>query len=73
MAGETDQTFHIISEAVVNEAKTASGAESNILMALFSSNAAAEKMANKTTPTLSDYWKMSMVTKAYHSAYHATG
>jgi hypothetical protein len=36
----------------------------DILVASSSSNAAIEKMANKTTPTLSDYWKKSMVTEA---------
>jgi hypothetical protein len=73
MAGKTDQAFHVTGEAIVDEAKTASGVESDIQAASSSSNAAAKKMANKDTPELSDYWKKSTVTEADHSAYHAAG
>jgi hypothetical protein len=30
MAGKTDQAFHVTGEAIVDEAKTASGVESDI-------------------------------------------
>jgi hypothetical protein len=28
------------------------------------------KMANKTTPSMSDYWRKSMIVEADHSTYH---
>jgi hypothetical protein len=74
MAGEADQTLHATGEGVAdNTNKTASGAESDVLATSSSSIAAVEKMVNKDTPMLSDYWKKSKVTKADHSAYHTVG
>jgi hypothetical protein len=73
MAGEADQTLHATGEIIIDDTKTASRVESNILAASSSSNAAIEKMANKDTPMLSDYWKKSTVTEADRSAYHTTG
>jgi hypothetical protein len=64
MAGETYQTLHIIDEAIVDEAKTASRAESDVPVASSSSNVAAAKMTNKTNPVMSEYWKKSTVTEA---------
>jgi hypothetical protein len=73
MASETDQTLHVIGEVVADKTKTASGAESDVLAASPSSNAATKKMANKDTPMLSDYWKKSMVMEVDRSAYHIAG
>jgi hypothetical protein len=73
MVGETDQTLHVVGEAIIDEAKTASRVESDVPATSSSSNAAIEKMANKTTPMMSDYWKKSTITEADRSAYHATG
>jgi hypothetical protein len=73
MAGETNQTFHAASMAIVDEVKTASRSESDVPSTSSSSNAAIEKMANKDTSVLSDYWKKSKVTKADRSAYHTAG
>jgi hypothetical protein len=73
MAGETDQTLHVTGEAIADEIKTASRVESNVQVASSSSNVVVEKMANKTTPMLSDYWKKSTVTEADRSPHHTTG
>jgi hypothetical protein len=73
MAGEADQTFNVLNEPIIDENKSPSGAESNVLAASSSSNEAATKMANKTSPSMSDYWKKSTITDADCSAYHATG
>jgi hypothetical protein len=70
MASETDQTLHVASKAIIDEAKTAFGAESDVPAASSSSNAVVEKMANKTTPMLSNYWKKSTVAEVDRSAYH---
>jgi hypothetical protein len=72
MAGEAYQTLHAAGEIIIDDTKTAYGVESNVLAASSSSNAAIEKMANKDTPMLSDYWKKSTVTEADRSAYHTT-
>jgi hypothetical protein len=55
MASEANQTLHAISEDVTDDTKTASGAESDILMSSSSSNVAAKKMENKDTLMLFDY------------------
>jgi hypothetical protein len=73
MASETDQIPNVAGGAVVDEGKTHSRGESDVLTASSSSNEVIVKMANKTTPTLSDYWKKSMVTEVDRSAYHFTG
>jgi hypothetical protein len=57
MAGETDRSLHVVDEPIIDKNKSASGAESNIPVASSSSNAAAVKMADETTPEMSDYWK----------------
>jgi hypothetical protein len=72
MAGEADQVLHATDEPVVDETKSASRAESDA-PASSSSNTAVKKMANMTTPSMSDYWKKSMITEDDRSAYHATG
>jgi hypothetical protein len=72
MAGEADQVLHATDEPTVDETKSASGAESDA-PASSSSNPAVKKMANMTTPSMSGYWKKSMITEDDHSAYHATG
>jgi hypothetical protein len=75
MANETNRIPNVTGEAVVDEGKTHSRGESDVLMASSSSNEAIAKMANKTTPApaLSDYWKKSTVTEANRSAYHTIG
>jgi hypothetical protein len=69
----TDQTLHVVSEHAVDENKSASGVESEVPASSSSSNAAIVKMANKTTPSMSNYWKKSMINEADCSAYHAAG
>jgi hypothetical protein len=54
MAGETDQTLNVADEPIVNESKSDSGMESDVLV-MSSSNMAAAKMADKTTPEMVDY------------------
>jgi hypothetical protein len=54
MAGETDQTLHAADEPTINETNNTSRAESNVPVASASSNAAVEKMVNKTIPSMSD-------------------
>jgi hypothetical protein len=73
MASEADQTFNVLGEPIIDENKSASGVESDVPTVSSSSNAAAAKMVNKTTPSMSDYWKKSMITEADCLAYHATG
>jgi hypothetical protein len=73
MAGEIDQTLHVTGDAIIDKTKTASREESGFPTTSSSSNAAVEKMANKTTPTLSNYWKKLTVTEVDHSAYHTVG
>jgi hypothetical protein len=73
MASEADHTLHVAGEGVVDDTKIASGMESDVLVTSSCSNATTEKMVNKDTPMLSDYWKKSMVSKADCSASHAIG
>jgi hypothetical protein len=73
MAGEADQVLHATDEPVVDENKSASGAESDTLASSSSSNTVVNKLVNKTTSSISDYWKKSMITEDDRSAYHATG
>jgi hypothetical protein len=55
MASEADQVLHAADEPVIDENKSTSGVESDNSMTSSSSNVAAVKMANKTTPEMSDY------------------
>jgi hypothetical protein len=55
MAGEADQNPRITDEPVVNENKSNSETESNVLATSSSSNVAAVKMAEKTIPEMVDY------------------
>jgi GH25 family lysozyme M1 (1,4-beta-N-acetylmuramidase) len=71
MAGEADQTPRTIDESVVDEKKSDSDTESNILAASSSSNVAATKIVKKTTPEMVDYWKKTLVTKIDRQAYHS--
>jgi hypothetical protein len=73
MAGEIDQILHVTSEAIIDENKTASRAESDVQAASSPSNAAIKKVVYKGTHVLFDYWKKSKVTEVDHSAYHTTG
>jgi hypothetical protein len=72
MASETDQIPNIAGGAIVDEGKAHSGGESDVPVASSSSNEVVAKMANKTTPALSDYWKKSTITEVDRSAYHTT-
>jgi hypothetical protein len=69
-AAETDRSLHVADEPIIDKNKSASGAESNVPVASSSSNAAAVKMADETTPEMSDYWKRSTITEADRLAYH---
>jgi hypothetical protein len=73
MTCETDQTLNIFDEPVIDENKSASGAESDVLTASSSSNVSIAKMADMTTPEMSDYWKKLTITKADHLASHSAG
>jgi hypothetical protein len=55
MASETDQTLHAAGDVVAADAKTVSGTKSGTMAASSSSNVAAEKIANKDVPVLTDY------------------
>jgi hypothetical protein len=72
MASEADQVLHAADEPIIDENKSTSRVESNAL-ASSSSNIAIMKMVNKTTPSISDYWKKLTITEDDHFAYHATG
>jgi hypothetical protein len=50
MANETNQILHDADDPTVDENKSASGAESEVLVASSFSNADVVRMANKTTP-----------------------
>jgi hypothetical protein len=52
---ETDQTLRVTDEPIINESKSDSGMESDVLAASSSSNMAAAKMADKTTLEMVDY------------------
>jgi hypothetical protein len=73
MTCETDQTLNVFDEPVIDENKSASGAESDVLTASSSSNVSIAKMADMTTPEMSDYWKKLMITEANHLASHSAG
>jgi hypothetical protein len=73
MASETDQIPNVAGRVVVDVGKTHSRGESDILTASSSSNEVIVKMANKTTPAMSDYWKKSTVTEVDRSSYHIAG
>jgi hypothetical protein len=72
MACKVDQTLHVGGQGVVDDAKSISGAESNVQATSSSSNVVIEKMVNKDTAMLFDYWKKSIVTEANRFAYHTT-
>jgi hypothetical protein len=72
LASEAHQTQHIIGEGVADDTMTASRAENDVSVTSSSSNAIVEKMANKVTPMMSDYWKKSTVIEADRSTYHTT-
>jgi hypothetical protein len=72
MAGEADQILHAFDEPIIDENIIAFVAESDTPESS-SSNAAVKNMVNKTTPSMSDYWKKSSITEDDHSAYHADG
>jgi hypothetical protein len=73
MDGEADQILHTADEPIVNESKSDSGTKSDSPAVSTSSSAAAAKIADKTIPNLSDYWKKSTIIEADHQAYHSTG
>jgi hypothetical protein len=73
MAGEADQILHVTIELVINKSKSDSWMESDYPAASTSSNTVATKIADKTIPDMSDYWKKSTITEADHQAYHSTG
>jgi hypothetical protein len=72
MAGEADHIPRVANKPIINENKSYSEMESDILLSS-SSNVAAAKMAEKTTPEMVDYWKKTMITKSDQLAYHSFG
>jgi hypothetical protein len=73
MADRTDQILHVVSDPIADKNKNASGAESEVLVVSSCSNVAIAKMANKTTPSMSDYWKKSTIIKAGCFVDHTAG
>jgi hypothetical protein len=67
MTSEANQALHAI-----DENKSASRVESDAL-ASSSSKTAFKKMVNKTTLSMSDYWKKLTIIEDDRSAYHAAG
>jgi hypothetical protein len=67
MARETDHNLPITDEPVADDTKSDSPVMST------SSNAATIKIADKTVPSMSDYWKKSTINKANRKAYHSAG
>jgi hypothetical protein len=70
MASKTEQTLLTTGNVIVDDAKTASRAESGIAVTSSTSNAAVEKMVKKDIPMMTNYWKKSTMTEADRSAYH---
>jgi hypothetical protein len=56
MASEADQIPRVTDKPIVNDGKSDSEMESDV-RTTSSSNVAAAKMADKTTPEMVDYWK----------------
>jgi hypothetical protein len=73
MASETDQILHTANELVVDESKSNSRTESDSPAVSTSSKTATTKIADKTIPDMSDYWKKSTITETDHKAYHSAG
>jgi hypothetical protein len=55
MASEADQILHVTDVPIINDSKSESETESDVLAAPSSSNVAAAKMVDKTTPKMVDY------------------
>jgi hypothetical protein len=53
---------------IADDTKSDSRTESDSRAMLTSSNAAAAKIADKTVPSMSDYWKKSTIIEANHKA-----
>jgi hypothetical protein len=68
MARETAHNLPITDEPITNDTKSDSRTESDSRAMLTSSNAAAAKIADKTVPSMSDYWKKSTIIEANHKA-----
>jgi hypothetical protein len=63
MAGEADQIPHVVDEPVINENKSDSEMESDVLVASSSSTVAATNMVEKTIVEMVDYWNQTTVTE----------
>jgi hypothetical protein len=61
--------LHAAGDVVAN-AKTISGAKSDVAATSSSSNVVIKKMAKKDFPALTDHWKKSTMAEADRSAYH---
>jgi hypothetical protein len=73
MAGEADQNPLITTELAGGGNKSDSRTASNISATSSSATVAAIKMANNQIPNISDYWKKTNVSKAYHDLGWLTG
>jgi hypothetical protein len=73
MVGGSDQIIHAAGDHVVDENKSASVVESEVPAVSSSSHMVVAKMVNKTSPSMSNYWKKSMITEVDYSSYHAIG
>jgi hypothetical protein len=71
MASEADQILRTADEPIVGESNNDSRTESDSPAVSTSSNTTAAKIADKTVPDMSDYWKKSTITEADHQAYHS--
>jgi hypothetical protein len=63
MDGETDKTLLVTDDTATTDDQMVSGVESDTVAACSSSNVAAEKIAKKDVPMMTDYWKTSKVTE----------
>jgi hypothetical protein len=58
-----DGAPRIIDDPVIDENKSDSETERNVLMASSSSNISTTKIAEKTIPEMIDYWKKMLITE----------
>jgi hypothetical protein len=71
MAGEIGQNLPITDEPVASDNKSSSwGGGVTFRVVSSFSNMAAAKIADKTIPDMSDYWKKSTITEEDRKAYH---
>jgi hypothetical protein len=73
MAGEADQTHHTVDKPTADKGKSYSRTKSDVPVTSSSATVATIKIANKTIPDMSDYWRKSMIIEVDCKAYHSFG